>query len=114
MSEREARSRSLLGLDLGHRGPEPLPVLRRRLLVAGALLLLGLALTVTVATGGGRAAVQRVDDRFYDLMAALRWGPLVGVSDLLDVAFGTVVSWPLPALVTLVLVLRRRWLALRA
>lgn len=51
--------RTGLGLGLGHHGPEPLPVLRRRLLVAGtAMVLLGAALTVLVATPGGAAAVQ--------------------------------------------------------
>jgi undecaprenyl-diphosphatase len=104
-----------LGLDLGHHGPEPLPVLRRRLLVAGLLLLvLGLALTAVIGTRGGLAAVQRVDDGFRELMVSLRWPPLVTVSEVLSVAFSTVVLWPVRALVTLVIAVRRRWLALAA
>ena len=102
-----------LGLDLGHRGPEPLPVLRRRLLVAGLLLLvLGLALTVVVGTPGARAPVQRLDEDFRALMASLHWPPLVAVAEALSVVFGTAVLWPVRVLVTVVIAVRRRWLAL--
>jgi undecaprenyl-diphosphatase len=104
-----------LGLGLGHPGPEPLPVLRRRLLVAGVvLLLLGFALTAVMATAGGLAGVQRVDDEFRELMVSLRWQPLVTVSDVLSVVFGTVVLWPVRVAVTVVIALRRHWLALSA
>lgn len=102
-----------LGLDLGHHGPEPLPVLRRRLLVAGiAMVLLGAALTVLVATPGGAAAVQPLDDRFRELMVTLRWTPLVRVCEALSIGFGTLVLWPVRVLVTLVIAVRRRWAAL--
>jgi undecaprenyl-diphosphatase len=104
-----------LGLDLGHHGPEPLPVLRRRLLVAGlVLLVLGLALTVVIGTSGGLASVQRVDDEWRELMVSLRWPPLVPVAEVLSVVFGTAVLWPVRAVVTLVIAVRRRWLALAA
>jgi membrane-associated phospholipid phosphatase len=104
---------SLLGLDLGGHGPEPLPVLRRRLLVAGTVLLaLGIALTLVIATAGGLAAVQRVDDGFRELMVSLRWGPVVSVAKALSVAFGTVVLWPIRVVVTLVIAVQRHWLAL--
>ena len=119
MTERERSPRTLrepygwLGLDLGHHGPEPLPVLRRRLLVAGLLLLvLGVALTAAIGTPAGLAAVQRVDEGFRELMVSLRWGPLVTVSEALSVVFSTVVLWPVRAVVTLVIAVRRRWLAL--
>ncbi len=106
---------SRVGLELGHPGPEPLPVLRRRILLAGvALLVLATALTVAVSTSGGLAAVQHVDDWFRNLMVSLRWGPAVSVAKSLNTAFGTAVDWPLRAAVTLVIVLRRRWLALGA
>lgn len=109
------KQHSLLGLDLGHRGPEPLPVLRRRLLVAGlGLLLLGAALTAVLATPGGLAAVQRVDDGCRELMVSLRRQPLVGLAEGLSVALSPVVVWPLRVLLTLVLALRRHWLALAA
>lgn len=101
-----------LGLDLGHRGPEPLPVLRRRLLVAGVvLLLLGLALTVVVATSG---VLQPLDDRFRELMVAGRWEPLVRVAEALSIGFGTVVLWPVRVAVTVVIAVRRQWSALAA
>jgi undecaprenyl-diphosphatase len=106
---------SWLGLDLGHHGPEPLPVLRRRLLVAGLLLLLlGIVLTLVVATSGGLAAVQRADDGFRELMASLRWGPLLTVSEVLSAVFSTVVLWPVRVVVVLVIAVRRHWLALAA
>jgi len=104
---------SWLDLDLGGHGPEPLPVLRRRLLVAGiVLLVLGIALTLVIATTGGLAAVQRVDDGFRELMVSLRWEPLVAVAKALSVVFSTVVLWPVRAVVTLAIAARRHWLAL--
>ncbi|MFL6128858.1 MAG: phosphatase PAP2 family protein [Mycobacteriales bacterium] len=104
-----------LDLGLGHHGPEPLPVLRRRLLVAGlVLLVLGVALTAVVATPRGLAAVQRVDENFRELMASHRWPPLVTVSKALSLGFGVLVLWPIRALATLVIALRRHWLALGA
>ena len=125
MREREAARRGpqatphggygWLDLDLGHGGPEPLPVLRRRLLVAGVVLaLLGAALTGAVATAGGLAAVQRLDEQFRELMVSLRWPPLVTVSEVLSLVFSTVVLWPVRAVVTVVIAVRRRWLALAA
>ena len=111
---REAHN-SLLGLDLGHAGPEPLPVLRRRLLVAGlALALLGAVLTVVVLTRASFDTVQRLDEDFRQAMVSLRWGPAVAVCKVLSAAFGTYVLWPVRALVTIVIAVRRRWLALTA
>jgi len=104
---------SWLGLDLGGHGPEPLPVLRRRLLIAGVVLLvLGFVLTLVIAVPGGLAAVQRVDDEFRELMVSLRWGPLVSVAKALSVVFSTVVLWPVRVVVTLAIAFRRHWLAL--
>ena len=101
-----------LGLDLGHRGPEPLPVLRRRLLVAGAVLVaLGLALTAVVAATG---VLQPLDDRFRELMVSWRWAPAVSVAEALSVGFGTVVLWPVRVAVTVVIAVRRQWSALAA
>jgi membrane-associated phospholipid phosphatase len=97
---------------LRHRGPEPLPVLRRRMLVAGlVLLVLGAALTVVVASSD---VMQPLDDRFRELMVSARWGPLVAVCKALSIGFGTAVLWPVRVAVTVVIALRRRWAMLLA
>ena len=45
-------------------------------------------------------------------MVSLRWEPLVAVSKVLSVVFSTVVLWPVRVVVTLVIAMRRHWLAL--
>jgi membrane-associated phospholipid phosphatase len=93
--------------------PTPLPALRRRVLVAGLLLLaLGAALSVLIGLSGTRPAVQRVDDTWYRWMVAARWPALVTVSKVLSTAFGTAVEWPIRTVVAILLAWRRRWLAL--
>src|SRR5215207_11757330 len=92
---------------------EPLPALRRRLLVVGLVLLLLGALLTALVTWDVRL-VQPVDDAFLRLMEAARWGPLVAVSKALSALFGTAVLWPVRAVVTLVIALRRHWLSLSA
>jgi undecaprenyl-diphosphatase len=95
-----------------HHGHEPLPVLRRRILVAGLiLLLLGVALTCVVATS---SVLQPLDDRFRELMVAARWGPMVAVCKALSIGFGTAVLWPVRVAVTVVIALRRQWSTLFA
>ena len=101
-----------MSTHLRHRGREPLPVLRRRMLVAGVvLLLLGAALTVVVATSD---LLQPLDDRFRELMVSARWGPLVTVCKALSIGFGTAVLWPVRIAVTVAIALRRRWSTLLA
>jgi membrane-associated phospholipid phosphatase len=96
----------------GHHEHAPLPALRRRLLVAGIVLfLLGVALTVVVATSD---VLQPLDDRFLDLMVSLRTPAAVDVGKTLSVAFGTAVLLPVRIVVTLVLAARRHWAALGA
>jgi undecaprenyl-diphosphatase len=103
----------MLELHRHSHGPEPLPALRRRLLVAGlGLLVLAAALTAVVALA--RGVVQPLDDAYLRAMEAARWGPLVTVSKVLSAAFGTAVLWPVRAVVTLVIAVRRQWLALGA
>jgi membrane-associated phospholipid phosphatase len=93
--------------------PEPLPALRRRLLVAGlVLLVLAAVLTALVAFAPG--VVQPVDDAYRRAMEAARWGPAVRVGTWLAAAFGSSVLWPVRAVVTLIIAVRRRWLALGA
>jgi undecaprenyl-diphosphatase len=95
-----------------HHGPEPLPVLRRRMLVTGIVLfLLGVAVTTVVATS---SVLQPLDDRFRELMVAGRWDPLVAVCKALSIGFGTAVLWPVRIAVTVVIALRRQWSTLFA
>jgi undecaprenyl-diphosphatase len=90
-----------------------LPALRRRILVTGLLLLLtGVAVTVLVGVSGTRPALQRVDDTWYRWMVAGRSSMLVTVSKVLSTAFSTAVDWPLRIAATVVIAVRRRWLAL--
>jgi membrane-associated phospholipid phosphatase len=92
-----------------------LPLLRRRVLVVGVvLLLLAVALTVVVAVSGPGSALQRADDGWYRLMVRHRYRGGVDVSKLLSTLFGTAIDWPVRLLVTALLVVRRRWLALTA
>jgi membrane-associated phospholipid phosphatase len=94
-------------------GHAPLPVLRRRVLLTGLVLLaLAVLLTALVAVPGSRSVTQRADDGWYRLMIDLRWPPFVHFSKPLSALFGTAIDWPLRALVTLLIVVRRRWLAL--
>jgi membrane-associated phospholipid phosphatase len=93
----------------------PVPVLRRRVLLTGlALLALAVLLTTLVAVSGSRSVMQRADDGWYRLMIDLRWRPFVDFSKLLSSLGGTAIDWPIRALVTLIIIVRRRWLALAA
>ncbi len=97
------------------RVPAPLPMLRRRVMLIG-LVLLGLAilLTTTIAVPSTRGVAQPVDDWWNRVMIDLRWAPFVDVSKALSTLFGTAFDWPVRAAITLVIALRRRWLALAA
>ena len=95
--------------------PVPLPALRRRVLVAGlVLLVLGVLVTALVAVAGSRSAVQRVDDGWYRLMVGHRWAPVVTLSKVLSAMFAATIDWLLRAAITVVIALRRHWLALAA
>lgn len=97
------------------RVPESLPALRRRVMLIGVVLLgLGALLTATIAVPSARSGVQHVDDWWYRLMTDSQWTPLVDVAKALSKLFGTAIDWPIRALVTLLIILRRRWLALAA
>jgi membrane-associated phospholipid phosphatase len=98
-----------------HHLPTPLPLLRRRVLLIGLILLgLGAAMTALVVSDATRSAVQHVDDWWYRSVVNLRWAPLVTVSKGLSALFGTAINWPIRLAVTVVIALRRRWLALAA
>ena len=99
--------------EITKRGHAPLPALRRRVLLTGLVLLaLAVLLTALVAVPGSRSVTQRADDGWYRLMIDLRWPPFVHFSKLVSTLFGTAIDWPIRALVTLLIVVRRRWLAL--
>ena len=86
---------------------------RRVVLVAGlALLAIAVVLTGLVAAAGTPPVVQDLDDRWYRLMVAVRWPPFVAVSTWLSVLFGALIDWSLRVAATLLIMLRRRWLAL--
>jgi membrane-associated phospholipid phosphatase len=90
-------------------------VLRRRVMVTGLVLLsLAVLLTAIVAVASTRSVAQRVDDWWYRLMIDIRWTPFVDISKGLSTLFSTAVDWPVRVVVTLVIALRRRWLALAA
>ena len=97
------------------RVPEPLPVLRRRVMLIGLVLLaLAVLLTAVVAVASTRSGVQHVDDWWYRLMIDIRWTPLADVSKWLSTLFGTAVDWPVRIAITVVIAVRRHWLALAA
>jgi undecaprenyl-diphosphatase len=84
--------------------------------VAGAVGMYGAAaiLLVLMAFDGGREVVQRVDDAWYDLMVAVRWGPLTALGEALNFLGSGWVLWPVRGAVALWLGVRNRWAALAA
>jgi membrane-associated phospholipid phosphatase len=78
------------------------------------LLVLAAVLTAVVAVSSTRSGLQHIDNWWNRLMVHIRWMPLVDVSKWLSTLFGTAVDWPVRLAVTLVLALRRHWLALAA
>jgi len=94
---------------------ESLPVLRRRVMLTGLVLLaLAVILTAVVAVSSIRSGVQRVDNWWNRLMIDIRWAPLVDVSKWLSTLLGTAVDWPVRIAITVLIALRRHWLALGA
>jgi membrane-associated phospholipid phosphatase len=78
------------------------------------LLALAVLLTAAVADSTARDGIQRVDDWWYRTMVHARNMPLVDVAKALSTVFSTAIDWPIRAAVTLVILLRRHWLALSA
>jgi len=79
---------------------------------AAGLLGAGAVLTALVHIPRTRAAVQRLDDRWYAVVQRTRTPVQAVAARALDVAFGTHVDWTARALVTVVLLRRRQWRAL--
>jgi membrane-associated phospholipid phosphatase len=93
----------------------PLPVLRRRILLTGVgLLLLAVLLTVLAAASGPGSVLHRVDESWYRLMVNHRRSVGVDVSKFLSALFGTAIDWSMRLLITVVIAVRRHWLALSA
>ena len=84
------------------------------MLIGLVLLGLGALLTATIAVPSARSGVQHVDDWWYRLMTDNQWTPLVDVAKALSKLFGTAIDWPIRVAVTLVIILRRHWIALSA
>jgi undecaprenyl-diphosphatase len=79
---------------------------------AAGLLTAGVVTTALVHAPRTRAAVQRLDERWYGFVQRTRTSPGTATARTLDVAFGTHVNWTVRALVTAELVRRHRWRAL--
>ncbi|MFL6128155.1 MAG: phosphatase PAP2 family protein [Mycobacteriales bacterium] len=79
---------------------------------AAGLLAVGAVTTALVHMPRTRAAVQRLDDRWYALVQRTRSPEHAAAAKVLDVAFGTHIDWTVRALVTADLLRRRRWRAL--
>ncbi len=75
------------------RVPASRPVLRRRVMLTG-MVLLGLAvlLTAIIAVPTTRSVLHPVDDWWYRLMIDLRWTPFVDVSKALSSLFSTAID----------------------
>lgn len=80
---------------------------------AGAILIgVGTGVTALVHVPRTRAAVQRLDDRWFGYVQRTRTSRQRAAAKTLDVTFGTTVDWTVRALVTAELLRRRRWRAL--
>jgi len=78
--------------------------------VAGlGVLAAGAAITGLVAVRRTRAGLQRIDDRWYELIQRSRTAPRLAASRVLDIGFGTTLDWSTRVAVTVLLVRQRRW-----
>jgi membrane-associated phospholipid phosphatase len=73
------------------------------------ILAAGLGITGLVALRQTRAGLQRIDDRWYELIQRSRTAPRMAASRILDVGFGTTLDWSARVAVTVLLMRRRRW-----
>ncbi len=76
-------------------------------IVAGMLFL-------AMAIGPIRRSIDSFDLWFFELTYPIKWGPLTGLSYVMAFLGSAVFVWPLRFLVTIVLALKRRWVALGA
>ena len=61
-----------------------------------------------------RNGIESFDRWFFDLVYPIKWGPLTALSHVLAFLGSAFFVWPLRVVVTAVLVVRKRWVALSA
>ena len=83
---------------------------RRALRLVAAMLVFTTVLFVLVGWDRTEGAVQAVDHAFLDAMRSVRIAPLVWLCQILSVAGGVWVNWPLRIVALVLLAARRRWL----
>ena len=71
-------------------------------------------LFAAMAIGPVRDAIESFDRWFFDLVYPIKWGPLTALSYALAFLGSALFVWPLRLVVTVALLLRKRWLALSA
>jgi membrane-associated phospholipid phosphatase len=91
-----------------------LGVPKRDVITTAVLAVLTAILFVLMAFSGTRAAIQRIDNRWLELMVDARTPALTAVAKVFNVLGLVVVIWPLRAAVALFLVIKRRWWHLTA
>jgi membrane-associated phospholipid phosphatase len=87
---------------------------KRDVITTAVLAVLTAVLFVLMAFSGTRAAIQRIDDRWLNLMVDARTPALTGVAKVFNVLGLVVVIWPVRAVVVLFLAVKRRWWHLAA
>lgn len=82
-------------------------------IAVGAWIVAGM-LFLAMAIGPIRRSIDSFDLWFFELTYPIKWGPLTGLSYVMAFLGSATFVWPLRLLVTVVLGLRRRWIALGA
>src|SRR5207247_7572027 len=86
----------------------------RDVITTAVLAVCTAVLFVLMAFSGTRAAIQRIDDRWLDLMVDARTPAVTAVAKVFNVLGLVVVIWPIRIAVLAFLAVRRRWWHLAA